>query len=97
MTLIITTPTAVLGTNHENDAKEAQDYPLISHFPGLLVRHYETKYSDEYILPTGKDIGERNEEGRALNRRVELVKFKNFLMLYIIQSQTGSFNTGSKR
>lgn len=67
--LLITGPTTVFGTAHEKDVKNAKDHPLLSRFPGSIIRYYETKQSDEYILPTGDNIGEQNEEGERLDSK----------------------------
>jgi len=68
--LLIASPIVVLGATHEKDVKGAQDHPLLSRFPGSVIRYYETKESDEYILPTGENIGEWNEEGERLDSKV---------------------------
>lgn len=65
--LLITGPIAVLGSAHENDVEGAKDHPLISRFPGSIIRFYETETSTKYILPTGEDVGERNEEGEMID------------------------------
>ncbi len=65
--LLITAPTAVSGATHEKDIEGSKDHPLITRFPGSIIRHYDTRKSDEYIFPTGKDIGEKNEDGERLD------------------------------
>ncbi len=42
--------TAVLGSAHEKDVEGAKDHPLLSCFPGSIIRYYEIKKSDEYIF-----------------------------------------------
>lgn len=65
--LLITGPKVVLGSGHDDDIEGASDHPLISRFPGSIIRFYETETSTNYILPTGEDVGERNEEGELID------------------------------
>ena len=38
------------------DAKGSMDHALISRFDGSIIKHYEVKQFDEYILPLGKFV-----------------------------------------
>jgi outer membrane protein OmpA-like peptidoglycan-associated protein len=67
---LIVFPTAVLAVGNEEDVEGAQDHPLISRFPGSIIRYYETKKSDKYILPTGENVDEFNEEDERLDSKV---------------------------
>jgi flagellar motor protein MotB len=48
----------LLATNiafaQDEDAEGSRDYPLISRFPGSIIKYYDVKQFDEYILPLGK-------------------------------------------
>ncbi len=46
----------------DGDVKGSKDYPLISRFPGSIIKHYDVKQFDEYILPLGKVERERDED-----------------------------------
>lgn len=65
--LLITGPTVVLGSGHEDDIEGASDHPLISRFPDSIIKYYETETSTKYIIPTGEDVGESNDEGEMID------------------------------
>jgi len=47
----------------QNEDKEgSKDHPLISRFPGAIIKYYDVKQFDEYILPLGKVERERDED-----------------------------------
>jgi len=47
----------------QNEDKEgSKDHPLISRFPGSIIKYYDVKQFDEYILPLGKVERERDED-----------------------------------
>ena len=44
------------------DREGSKDHPLISRFPGSIIKYYDVKQFDEYILPLGKVERERDED-----------------------------------
>jgi len=60
----------VFSQGHEDDVEGAEDHPLISRFPGSVIRYYETRAADEFIIPLGEDVGEYDEDGEPIDARV---------------------------
>ena len=46
----------------DGDVKGSKDHPLFSRFPGSIIKYYDVKQFDEYILPLGKVERERDED-----------------------------------
>jgi len=38
----------------DKDVEGSKDHPLISRFPGSIIKYYDVKQFDEYVLPLGK-------------------------------------------
>lgn len=68
LVFLILLPASALAA-HDEDVEGAQDHPLISRFPGSIIRYYESLKSDQYILPTGEDVAEFDDEGERLDSK----------------------------
>jgi len=59
------------------DKKGGKDHPLISRFPGSVIKHYDVKKFDEYILPLGKLDEERKlSKSQHLEGKVTRITYK---------------------
>jgi len=46
------------------DVEGSKDHPLVSRFAGSVIKHYDVKQFDEYVLPLGMVVWTRDEKGR---------------------------------
>ncbi|MHC2994054.1 MAG: DUF4892 domain-containing protein [Candidatus Atribacteria bacterium] len=59
------------------DREGSKDHPLISRFPGSVIKHYDVKKFDEYILPLGKLDEERKlSKSQHLEGKVTRITYK---------------------
>jgi len=59
------------------DKKGGKDHPLISRFPGSVIKHYDVKKFDEYILPLGKLDEERKlSKSQRLEGKITRIQYK---------------------
>lgn len=58
--------TASVAHAQGKDVEGSKDHPLISRFAGSIIKYYDVKQFDEYILPLGKAVMERGERGRQV-------------------------------
>ncbi|MCL0061253.1 OmpA family protein [Thermodesulfovibrionales bacterium] len=56
--------TASVAYAQGKDVEGSKDHPLISRFAGSVIKFYDVKQFDEYVLPLGKAVGEFDEEKR---------------------------------
>ncbi|MCL0034272.1 DUF4892 domain-containing protein [Thermodesulfovibrionales bacterium] len=56
--------TASVAYAHGKDVEGSKDHPLISRFAGSVIKFYDVKQFDEYVLPLGKAVREFDEEKR---------------------------------
>jgi len=54
--------TTSIAFAQDKDVRGSKDHPLISRFPGSIIKRYDVKQFDEYILPLGKVERERDED-----------------------------------
>lgn len=47
----------------EQDVEGSKDHPLVSRFAGSVIKYYNVKQFDEYVLPLGNAVKKRDEEG----------------------------------
>ncbi|MCD4744555.1 MAG: DUF4892 domain-containing protein [Desulfobacteraceae bacterium] len=61
----------------KSDTKSSKDHALISRFNGSIIRHYEVKAFDEYILPLGKFVEKDGKKPWKITKsKRELSKIK---------------------
>jgi len=59
------------------DKEGGKDHPLISRFPGSVIKHYDVKKFDEYILPLDKLDEERKlSKSQRLEGKITRIQYK---------------------
>ncbi len=59
------------------DREGSKDHPLISRFPGSVIKHYDVKKFDEYILPLGKlDENKKLSKSQRLEGKITRIQYK---------------------
>ncbi|GAH66372.1 unnamed protein product, partial [marine sediment metagenome] len=59
------------------DIEWGKDHPLISRFPGSVIKHYDVKKFDEYILPLGKlDENKKLSKSQRLEGKITRIQYK---------------------
>lgn len=66
---------AGLASGQEGDVEGSKDHPLISRYPGSVIREYSSKEFDEYTLPLGKMTGD-NTLAKSQHLEGKLTRFK---------------------
>jgi OmpA-OmpF porin, OOP family len=56
-------------TAQTQDVKGSKDHPLISRYPGSIIREYVQKEYDEFLLPLGKAVLGKFEKAHAWEER----------------------------
>ncbi len=59
------------------DKEGGKDHPLISRFPGSVIKHYDVKKFDGYILPLGKlDENKKLSKSQRLEGKITRIQYK---------------------
>ena len=64
-TLILTLVSGI-AFSQSGDVEGSKDHPLVSRFSGSVIEYYDIKQFDEYTLPLGKAVSERDEERKSV-------------------------------
>ena len=55
---------AAMAGAQESDAEGSKDHPLVSRYPGSVIKKYQTTEFDEFLLPLGK-LGDDNTPAKS--------------------------------
>lgn len=58
------------------DAEGSKDHPLISRYPGSIIRYYDAKEFDEYVLPLGGLVKGKLSKSQHLEGKVTRITYK---------------------
>lgn len=58
--------TSSIAFAQEQDIEGSKDHPLVSRFAGSVIKYYDLKQFDEYVLPLGNAVKKRDKEGRVV-------------------------------
>ncbi|MDH7511591.1 MAG: OmpA family protein [Clostridiales bacterium] len=59
----------------EEDVEGSKDHPLISRYPGLVIKYYDVKEFNEYVLPLGKLEEKKLTKSQRLEGKVTQITY----------------------
>lgn len=60
----------------DEDVEGSEDHPLISRFPDSIIKYYDVKQFDEYVLPLGKLEKGKLSESEQLEGKITRITYK---------------------
>jgi OOP family OmpA-OmpF porin len=66
---------APFAAGHDQDVEGSKDHPLISRYPGSVIKNYLTKEFDEVTLPLGKVIDQKFAKSQHLEGKVTRIVY----------------------